>query len=58
VHLGADVKEAQRRLGHSSASMTLDVYAHHLPGREREIARALDEALGLRPALKQPADGP
>ena len=42
VHLGVDVKSAQRRLGHASANMTLDVYSHHLPGGEKAIAQALD----------------
>lgn len=40
------MKTAQRRLGHSSANMTLDTYAHHLPGGEMAVARMLDEALG------------
>ena len=46
VHLGVDIKSAQRRLGHATADMTLNTYAHHLPGQERAIARALDQALG------------
>jgi len=43
--LGVDIKSAQRRLGHATAALTLDVYAHHLPGQERAIAEALDRAL-------------
>ncbi len=46
VGLGVDVKTAQRRLGHSSANMTLDTYAHYLPGAEGAVARMLDQALG------------
>jgi integrase len=45
VHLGVDIKSAQRRLVHATADMTLNTYAHHLPGQERAIARALDQAL-------------
>ncbi|HXG42349.1 MAG TPA: site-specific integrase [Dehalococcoidia bacterium] len=46
VHLGVDVKTAQRRLGHASANMTLDVYAHHLAEGERRLASLLNQALG------------
>ena len=49
VHLGVDIKSAQRRLGHAAADMTLNVYAHHLPGQERAIAKALDQALDPGP---------
>ncbi len=49
VGLGVDVKTAQRRLGHASANMTLDTYAHHLPGGEMQVARLLDDALGEGP---------
>ena len=38
---GADVKTVQNRLGHSSASLTLDLYAH------ATLADAEDVALGL-----------
>lgn len=44
VAAGADVKTLQRQLGHSSASMTLDVYAELFPDR-------LDEVAGLLPDL-------
>jgi integrase len=46
VHLGADVKTAQRRLGHASPSLTLAVYAHHLAEGDLRLARLLDEAFG------------
>ena len=49
VHLGVDIKSAQRRLGHATADMTLNTYAHHLPGQERAIAKALDQALDPGP---------
>jgi integrase len=46
IHLGADVKTAQRRLGHASPSLTLAVYAHHLAEGDLRLARLLDEAFG------------
>jgi len=33
------VKVAQERVGHSSASMTLDVYSHVLPGMQADAVR-------------------
>jgi integrase len=45
VHLGADIKTAQRRLGHATAAMTLDVYSHSLGAGERQLAAQLDRAL-------------
>jgi integrase len=50
VALGVDIKSAQRRLGHATADMTLNTYAHHLPGQERAIAQALHQALDPRGA--------
>ncbi len=46
IGLGADVKVAQRLLGHSRASTTLDIYARLLQGRDREATERLDRALG------------
>jgi integrase len=39
------VKVAQELLGHSSASITLDVYGHVLPDASRQAARMMDAAL-------------
>lgn len=39
---GMDVKTVQKLLGHSSAAMTLDVYADLWPGNEQKAADALD----------------
>ena len=47
---GVPVKIAQERLGHSTASMTLDVYSHVLPGMHQDAARRV-EALLLTNAL-------
>jgi hypothetical protein len=34
-----------RRLGHSTVAFTLQVYAHVLPGRQREAADAVEATL-------------
>jgi integrase len=44
--LGLDVKTLQRRLGHASASVTLDVYAYALGEMDRRAAEMVDRALG------------
>jgi len=43
---GADVKSAQRVLGHAKASHTLDIYADFVPDRVDEAMARLDAALG------------
>jgi integrase len=45
VALSADPKSLQVRMGHTSASLTLNVYAHVLPDADRRLAEALDRAL-------------
>jgi integrase len=45
---GADVKSAQRILGHAKASHTLDLYADFVPDRVDEAMGRLDEALRAR----------
>jgi integrase len=47
---GVDIKAISRRLGHSRASFTMDVYAHLMPGQDEEAAKRTDA--GLRKALK------
>lgn len=42
---GVDVFSVSRRLGHASASFTMDVYAHPLKGQQRQAAEALDYLL-------------
>ncbi|HLH24610.1 MAG TPA: tyrosine-type recombinase/integrase [Chloroflexota bacterium] len=43
---GADIKQVQHFLGHSRASVTLDVYMHLLNATSGEMARRLDQMLG------------
>jgi len=45
LHHGVDVFSVSRRLGHASASFTMDVYAHLLKGQQRQAAQALDYLL-------------
>lgn len=42
---GLDVKGLQQRLGHSRASVTLDIYSYAMDPRERGV-QALNQALG------------
>ena len=42
---GIDVFTVSRRLGHSKASFTMDVYGHLMKGQQREAAEALDYLL-------------
>jgi integrase len=42
---GMDVVAVSERLGHWSPSLTLTVYAHAIRGRQRELARAIGDAL-------------
>lgn len=44
---GATVKDVQAALGHSSAAMTLDLYGHRFEGHLADVARRMNEALGV-----------
>jgi integrase len=43
---GVPVKVVSERLGHATASITLDVYSHVLPGMQAEAVAKIDAALG------------
>lgn len=45
IHHGVDIFSVSRRLGHTSASFTMDVYGHLLKGQQRHAAEALDYLL-------------
>lgn len=47
LQTGGDINTVQERLGHASASTTLNTYGHVLPGRDREISRQFRDAVGL-----------
>jgi integrase len=42
---GVLVKVVSERLGHATASITLDVYSHVLPGMQREAVEKLETLL-------------
>lgn len=42
---GEDIKTVQHRLGHSTASLTLDVYGHAIPEKDREAANIIGDIL-------------
>lgn len=44
---GADIKTVQARLGHSSASLTMDIYAHAIEQNDRKAAEAIGDLLGF-----------
>ena len=44
--IGVSIPAVSEMLGHTDPSTTLRVYAHAIPGAQREAARALDKALG------------
>jgi integrase len=42
---GVDVLTVSRRLGHSKAAMTLDVYGHLMEGADAAAAKAMEGVL-------------
>lgn len=44
---GADIKTVQARLGHSSASLTMNIYAHAIEQNDRSAADTIGSVLGL-----------
>ena len=42
---GADIKTVQQRLGHSSASLTMDIYAHFIAQNDRVAANTIGDIL-------------
>jgi integrase len=55
ISAGANVKVVQRMLGHSSAAMTLDVYADLFDDDLTGVADKLDETVGKMWAKRSPA---
>jgi integrase len=50
IRHGESVKVVQARLGHATASETLDTYSHLWPDSEDRTRQAIDEVLGRTPA--------
>jgi integrase len=45
LQTGQDIVVISKRLGHSNVSITSDIYAHALPGWQREAAKAFESAM-------------
>jgi integrase len=45
IKAGVDVLTISRRLGHSKAAMTLDVYGHLIEGADAAAAKAIEGVL-------------
>ncbi len=45
---GIHPRVVQERLGHSTISVTMDIYSHVMPTLQREAAEHLDRALAVR----------
>ncbi len=46
LSMGVNPKIVQEILGHSTISMTMDVYSHVLPSMQKEAMEKWDDALG------------
>jgi integrase len=55
IRLGADVRTVAARLGHSTPTLTLNVYGHELPGAQEELAIQVDRM--IREALQRVQEG-
>lgn len=53
---GVDVKTVQTRLGHASASITLDWYAHAIPQNDHAAATMLGNLLNSKQEEDEPKD--
>jgi len=42
---GADIKTVQNRLGHSSASLTMNIYAHAIAANDRTAADTIGDTI-------------
>ena len=43
IAAGVHPKMVQERIGHSTISMTMDIYSHVLPSMQQEVAEKIDE---------------
>ena len=57
LQAGQNVVVVSKRLGHASVSITTDVYAHVLPGWQKETAEAFADAMASGRRLEQGDDG-
>ena len=47
IGAGCDIETVSHRLGHSKASVTLDIYAHPLPENDKKASDILEKALAV-----------
>ena len=45
LQTGQNIVVVSKRLGHANVSITSDIYAHALPGRQKQAADAFAEAM-------------
>ncbi len=58
IQLGAHPKAIQERLGHSSITVTMDVYGHLFPALSEALTQRLDDVFrAARTAVSAPAGG-
>jgi len=57
IRYGESVKTVQARLGHASASETLDTYSHIWPDAEDRTREAIDEVLGKAEGVRRDDEG-
>ena len=57
IRYGESVKTVQARLGHASASETLDTYSHIWPDAEDRTRDAIDEVLGKAEGRRRDDEG-
>ena len=55
---GADIKTVQQRLGHSSASLTMDIYAHFIAQNDRAAANTIGGILAEASVKPKDAERP
>lgn len=55
---GADIKTVQQRLGHSSASLTMDIYAHFIAQNDRVAANTIGGILAEASNKKEEPEKP
>ncbi len=48
---GEEITVVQERLGHEKPTTTAAIYAHAIPGRQREVADRFDAILGTKKSL-------
>lgn len=56
ISSGCSIKQVQAALGHESAKVTLDIYAHLFPGDEDRVRDAIDRRIGSQHGVSGTGD--